>query len=53
MKGRRPHIRLFFIKAVVKTKDLELVFKEVNSFPDYLWQWGEVRVLTIVVLSVP
>ena len=36
MKGRRLYIKLFFIKAVVKTKDSELAFKKVDSFPDYL-----------------
>ena len=38
MKGKRLYIRSFYIKAVVKTEDLELAFKKMNSFPDYLWQ---------------
>ena len=36
MKGRRLYIKLFFIKVVVKTENLELAFKEIDSFPDYL-----------------
>ena len=36
MKGRRLYIKLFFVRAVVKTKDSKPVFKEVDSFPDYL-----------------
>ena len=29
-------MRSFFIKAVIKTEDLELAFKEIDSFPNYL-----------------
>jgi hypothetical protein len=32
MKGRRPYIKLFLIRAVVKIKDLRLAFKEINFF---------------------
>jgi hypothetical protein len=36
IKGRRLYIKLFFIKTVIKIKDLELAFKEIDSFPNCL-----------------
>jgi len=36
MERRRLYVKLFFIKAVVKIKDLNPVFKELNSFLDFL-----------------
>jgi hypothetical protein len=33
IKGRRPYIKLFLIRVVVKTKDLRLAFKEISVIP--------------------
>ena len=34
MKGKKLYIKLFFVKVVVKNKDLKPAFKELSFFPN-------------------